>query len=151
MVHVIYARRHQLGSLALRTAMWSPWSHCGVIDGDTVVEALMGVGVVRTPLADVKARSSEWAIVAYPGDVAEAIAAAHKQVPSPYDTLGVVGIGLHRRWQDPSAWFCSELVAFALAAGGLHLFRAEQWRITPYHLWMLNYPIVESKLSHVIS
>lgn len=124
--------------------MWSPWSHCGVIDGDMVIQASTE-GVIRTPLAEFKAHASEWAIVSFPANDNEAVArAANHELGQPYDYLGVAGIGLHRDWQDPSAWFCSELVAYVLACGGLHLFRSDAKRITPQHLWMLNYPIIDA-------
>jgi hypothetical protein len=143
MVRVIFARRHHLGSALLRTALWSPWSHVGIISNGYVIHAAAGQKVAPMPLDEFKAHASEWAIVEFPADPL-ALLAAHDQIGTPYDMQGVIGLGLHRRWQDADAWFCSELVAYALEKGGLKLFRADAWRITPQHLWMLNYPIVES-------
>lgn len=145
MAKIIFSRRHHPGSVALRTVMWSPWSHCGVIDGEEVIQAMAGAGVVVTPLAEFKAHASEWAVIdIHPVNDSVMLVAARAQVGKDYDYLGVVGIGLHRTWHEPDAWFCSELVAYALMCGGLNLFRLDADRITPQHLWMLNFPILEA-------
>lgn len=49
---VLYSRSSSVGSFLIRLgAWWGPWSHCGIVDGDHVIEsrALDG-GVVRNPL-----------------------------------------------------------------------------------------------------
>lgn len=144
MTRVIFSRRHHPGSVLLRTALWSPWSHCGIIVGDSVIEARADGGVVRTPLHEFQAHASRWAIVQFPANDNAGYAAC-AEVGKPYDFAGVAGIGLHRRWSDADKWFCSELVAYALKRGGLALFREDENRITPQHLWMLNYPVLASK------
>ena len=84
-------------------------------------------------------RSMEWALVellcADPEAVIAAIAA---QIGKPYDYTAILGLGLHRDWQENDSWFCSELVAWGFNAAGHPLFRGEcVRRITPQHLWML--------------
>lgn len=146
MVNVIFSRRHHLGSVLLRTGMWSPWSHCGVIEGDTVIQAAAGVGVVRTPLAEFKRIASRWAVVEFPASETFTAMAAASQIGKPYDLLGAVGVAVHRNWDSDDKWFCSELVAYALQEAGLPLFReGGLFRVTPQHLWMLNYPVVDAK------
>lgn len=146
-VRVIFSRRHHPGSVMLRTALWSPWSHCGIIDGDYVIQAIAGEGVVRTPLWLFKDIASEWSIVEFEADADIAIAAAESQIGKPYDWTGCAGIFFHRSWEDTDAWFCSELVVWALEQGGCKLFRIEARRITPQHLWMLDKPSVEWKMA----
>ena len=146
MVNVIFSRRHHLGSVLLRTGMWSPWSHCGVIEGDTVIQAAAGMGVVRTPLAEFKRIASRWAVVEFPASETFTAMAAASQIGKPYDLKGAIGVAVHRNWDDDDAWFCSELVAYALQEAGLPLFReGGLFRVTPQHLWMLNYPVVDAK------
>jgi len=65
-VRVIFSRRHHIGSLALRTFLWSAWSHCGIIAGDQVIEAVFGKGVVITPLKDFQKQASKWTIIRIP-------------------------------------------------------------------------------------
>lgn len=142
MVQVIFSRRHHPGSVLLRTFMWSPWSHCGIVTtNDTVIQATTA-GVVETPLQQFKDHSSKWAIVEYDADYAAVMIAAQEQLGKKYDWAGCAGIALHRDWTDDDAWFCSELVAYTLAQGGAELFRLEAKRITPQHLWMLNRPVL---------
>lgn len=38
------------------------------------------------------------------------------QIGKPYDLMAIAGIVAQRDWQNPNAWFCSELIAAALAA-----------------------------------
>lgn len=135
-VRVVFTRRHTLGSVLLRAALWSAWSHCALIDGDEVIEAAAFHGVRARPLAELLAESSEHEIVEVPARQPEAvIAAARSQIGKPYDWLGVVGIGLRRRWQDADRWFCSELVAWAFEASD-PLFRVHTWRITPRDVYL---------------
>ena len=135
-VQVVFTRSHAIGSLLLRTALWSPWSHCAIVDGEEVIEAAAFGGVRVRPLADMLADATKMAFVTLPGDTQAVIAAARSQIGKPYDWAGVLGFGFRRRWQDDDAWFCSELVAWAFAEAGTPLFRTEHWRITPRDLYI---------------
>ena len=134
-VQVIFTRSHAVGSILLRAALWSPWSHCAIIDGDEVIEAAAFGGVRVRPLADMLADATKHAIIELPGNAEAVIAAARSQIGKPYDWAGVLGFGFRRRWQDDDAWFCSELVAWAFAEAGTPLFRVEAHRITPQDLF----------------
>lgn len=126
-------------SWAIRVGSWSKWSHVALIDGDDVIEAIALDGVVRTPLATRKAQDTRWEVVSLPcADPAAVIAAAATQIGKPYDYTGVLGIGLHRDWQQDDSWFCSELVAWSFQQGGSALFRpGASARVTPQDIWML--------------
>lgn len=139
-VRLLFTRRRSLGSVFLRTALWSAWSHVAIIDGDEVIEAVMGTGVRSHPLSASIADASEWEVVEVPCRVPDAvIAAARSQIGKPYDYRGVLGIGARRRWQDDGSWFCSELVAHAFEAAGEPLVRVQAWRITPRDLYLPRY------------
>lgn len=135
-VQVLFTRSHALGSVLLRTALWSPWSHCALVDGDTVIEAAAFDGVRASPLADLLAHATKAAMIVLPGEPEKVIAAARSQIGKPYDWAGVLGFGFRRRWQDDDAWFCSELVAWAFAEAGTPLFREHAWRITPRDIYI---------------
>lgn len=47
--------------------------------------------------------------------------AAAGQLYKKYDLMGIVGLGIGRNWEDPSDWWCSELVAYLLKCIGLIL------------------------------
>jgi uncharacterized protein YycO len=127
-------------SWAIRASTWSPWSHVGIVDGDSVIEAVALKGVVRTPLRQRQDEDPRWAISQLPCcDPKAVIAAAASQIGKPYDYTAVIGLGLHRVWKDAHSWFCSELAAWALDEAGSPLFRADSMRrVTPQDLWMLH-------------
>lgn len=134
-------------SWLIRAGSWSRWSHVAIVDGDFVIEAIALRGVVRTPLATRQQQDPSWSISPLPCMDAQAVIdAAVSQIGKPYDYTGVLGIGLHRDWQQSDSWFCSELVAWSFAQGGSALFRENaSRRVTPQDLWMLqptaSYPI----------
>lgn len=146
MIRVIYSTGPHLGSLMLRTALMSEWSHCGVImpDGNTVIEASAKHGVVRTPIHKFT-RYDQWAIQDNPvPDCMASYLAAEKLLGADYDWDAIWGQALNRDWHDPTKWICSELVQHCKHAGGLHDLRYEPQRITPRDLWVMNYPISSS-------
>lgn len=123
----IYSRTHTLGAVLIRAgAWWGPWSHCGIVDGDYVIESLaLRGGVVRTPIAEALVRASEYALVdiACP-QPALGLEWARSTVGQPYDWTGVIAIPLRQRdWQAPGRWYCSEHLEAALERSG-----AQRWR-----------------------
>ena len=60
---VIYSTGPHIGSWALRTALFSEWSHCGIVmeTGRTIIEASSKYGVVDTPIEKFT-RYNRWAI-----------------------------------------------------------------------------------------
>jgi hypothetical protein len=140
-MRVLFCTSDQIGARLIRAVTWSDWSHVAIIDGAEVIEAVWPAVRVR-PLADVLATHPRHAIVDFhcPRDDL-AIAWARAQVGKPYDLAGMLGLGLHRDWQDDSKWWCSEITLGAANQGGFTPFRAETLhRITPQHLWMLSPP-----------
>jgi hypothetical protein len=143
-IRVLFSRRAQPVSLLIRTFTWSAWSHVEILDGEELIGADMLNGVCVTKLAHRLEIASHAAIVEFPcEDPAAVIAAARSEIGRGYDFLGLLGLVTHRRnWQSKDNWFCSELVAWAFAAGGSPLFRADLVnRVTPQHLWMIAAPM----------
>lgn len=138
-MQTIFCRRQNLGSVLLRTALWSSWSHCGIVTPEmTVIEAAAFHGVIERPYADFIAGVSRYSVKAIEVESdALAISWARSQIGKPYDWWGAVGLGLHREWGQPDAWFCSELVEAACMAGGRNRFVFNAKRVTPAHSWMV--------------
>ena len=139
-MQAIYLRHLNIGSLLLRTGMWSSWSHCGIVMPDaTVIQACALDGVIRTPLATVLANASDSAmkVIDLPNDDA-AYTFAIEQLGKPYDWPGAIGLALHREWEIDDAWFCSELIEAAAVAGGRRRFVNNPTRITPQLSWMVG-------------
>lgn len=147
-VRVLFTRRHHPGSVAIRLATWSLWSHVDLLLDEPgpaarLVGAVAPAGVKEALLATRLAHASRAAIVEFPVQNPQAVLdVATSQIGRPYDWLGCAGIALRNRdWQEPDSWFCSELVAYAFGQAGEPLFRDDMVsRITPQHLWMLAKP-----------
>lgn len=138
-VSVVFCRNKKIGSLLIRLFTWSRWSHCAIINDQSVIEARMPLGVVVRPLSDFIKDYSSYEVVKFKVESkSKVISAALSQKGKPYDYMAIIGILFKRDWQNKSKWFCSELVAWALSQGGRHLFRKERLnRATPEHIWML--------------
>lgn len=126
-------------SVLIRATTWSAWSHCATVEGDTVVEALLGKGVVRTPLVAAVQRAKRWALLEYDCPNADAVRnCIAAQIGKPYDLTGVLSLPFQRDWQEDDAWWCSEIYPFARAQAGVPIFNAEALhRVAPQHLFML--------------
>lgn len=137
-MRVLFCTSHLPGAVLIRAVTWSDWSHVALIDGDMAIEAVWPQ-VRVTQLADVLAKHSRYVVVELPdADDAAILDAARSQVGKPYDLTALFGLLMHRDWQEPDRWFCSELVAWAFEKSGSPLFRRDAMhRVTPQHLWMI--------------
>lgn len=135
---VIFGRNWHPVGVGIRLSTWSRWQHVGAVtpDGLYVIESRGGVGVVKTPIKDFKARYTQYEEATLPIDVSPAQywSFLYDQVGKPYDNLAVAAIALRRDWQRTDAWFCSELIA---AASGK--WRRKLSRITQEEVWRLTY------------
>ena len=140
---ILFCTSNKIGARGIRLVTWSSFSHVCIIDGQDVIEAVWPK-VKVTPLGEVLNNHIHHAIVDIPSNDESVLVAARSQIGKKYDLTGMLGLSLHRDWQDDSAWWCSELVAWALQQGGTKLFRDEvMHRVTPQDLWKLNYKLVE--------
>ena len=148
MVTVLFSKRQHPGSYLIRAVTWSSWSHCELLheDGQTLIGAAAPHGVVHDTLQNRLTIAESVVRMDFPGDFSAAWQFAESQFNRPYDWSGVVGLGLHRDWEADDKWFCSELVGAALHAAGFMPYRADILRrLTPQHLWMLDYPTTRLK------
>ena len=135
----IFSRSHNIGSIIIRGVTWSPWSHNALIleDGEGVIEAVWPQGVRQSNRTALQARSTQIDIVEIEvPNPAGAYAYARSQIGKPYDTWGVIGLGLRREWDTPDAWWCSELFEACLIAAGRPRFNRHAQRVTPMHSYM---------------
>lgn len=140
-VEIAYSRSYTIGSAVIRAATWSGWSHNALVmpDGISTIEAAWPRGVQYGSLGALERRSSKVRVIRIDGvpNPAAVYRFAEQQVGRPYDTWGVLGLGLRREWDDPESWWCSELIEAALAAGGRQRFATHAHRVTPQHSWMV--------------
>jgi len=106
------------------------YSHCALYDGYRRIEAFPGIGVRYASLsADFGGAKVDLFDINFDIDVFRngAVKQAmwrfmEKQHGKKYDFWGLFGFGVaNKKWQDPEAWFCSELIAAACCDAGQRL------------------------------
>jgi hypothetical protein len=143
-LQVIFARSSRsIPSALIRlfTGM-ARWSHCGVIDGDMVIEATALHGVVATPIEAFKARYSETETVAIecpnPGN---GIRFLRDQLGKPYDWFGALGVpfrvSFRKPWYDTGRWFCNHLAEGGLFAAGRLRWRLSKKSVSPMETYLV--------------
>lgn len=135
-IKVIFARNNKPISLLIRLVTWSRWSHCAVVDGNHVIEAKGGCGVVYTSLTDFKKRYTDYAFADMPviDSEREALNRAVREIGKGYDLKALFGILFRTGWECNESWFCSEHVAHSSG-----IFRSERVsRITPEMVWSVT-------------
>lgn len=132
---IILTRGTGFSGPILRTLMASPWAHCGIVDGGSVIEAIPSEGVTTRSLGEA-VRETHTRIHYQVNDPRKAIAWARTQIGKPYDMSAVFGLMFRSSWGDQGKWFCSELVANAISLAGGHQFPVSASRITPRDIWI---------------
>ena len=141
-IEILFTRRKIPGSWLIRAVTWSRWSHVEIIVGKSVLGADAPEGVALVPLSERISIAENACIMTIPCDSKAAISWAWRNIGKPYDWWGILGLGLHHDWEDESKWWCSEFVGKALQKGGALPYRPETIkRLTPEHLWMMNFPV----------
>lgn len=138
-MQVILTRSHSVASLLIRARLSlhrgerERHSHAlvQVSDSDVIDATFQAGGVRRRPLAKALHRVSDGRRLRFLlPDEAAAQAWLAEQLGKDYDWRGCWGWATaDRDWQDDCAWFCFELIAGALRAGGLDVF-ADLSRVT---------------------
>lgn len=138
----LLTRRANLGSGAIRAVTWSAWSHVQVARGGELFGASFPHGVGKETLAQRLELSSHAALVAFNvPDLAAGDDFLRKTQSYPYDWKGAFGLAVHQDWQSRDAFWCSSYFVAYLQACGLSLYREGAIRrITPQHIFMLNFP-----------
>lgn len=141
-MQLLFTRRRHIGSWLIRFVTWSEYSHVDIVLHEQfLIGAIAPDGVVLHNINDRLAMASKALIMEFPvNSFDDAKNYALSQIGRQYDWLGVIGIGLHRNWQEEDKWSCAELVAKVLSAGGQKPFDSKFYnRITPQDLLMLNF------------
>lgn len=142
MIELLFTRRNHPTSWLIRAASWSDWSHVEIMlpDGG-LLGAAAPHGVTVSTYEERMSIAACAATMCFPGDMNAAAAWGETQLGKPYDYFGVLGLGLHRNWEEDDKWWCSEFAAEFLVQGGFAPYRPDAiQRLTPQHLWMLNHP-----------
>jgi Permuted papain-like amidase enzyme, YaeF/YiiX, C92 family len=103
-------------------------------NGDAVIieSTLSGKGVKLSTVSAFKKKAKNWELVELQEQITKTQFEkmqfiACQELNKPYDLKGIVGLGIGRNWEQPSDWWCSELVAYILKAIGMVL---NSWKPT---------------------
>lgn len=130
---VIFARSNKPFCWLIRLGTLSSWSHCGVIDGEYVIDTTLASGVRRIPLSEWKTHYNKYEVYPFPvKNLKESITFARDQVGKKYDPLGILSFLLHKNLEHKDKYFCSELVAAIIGI------RYKPWRLSPQFLKMVH-------------
>ena len=112
--------------VAYRTRSWA--THVDfVLPDEKLLGAVMYQDGGGVNIRDMSPISSYKQVERYEVDAPDSVIDfAKNQIGKPYDWWGVLNfLAPNRDWQDPSKWFCSELVAASFAASNCPLLRGE--------------------------
>ncbi|HEX8310115.1 MAG TPA: YiiX/YebB-like N1pC/P60 family cysteine hydrolase [Chthoniobacteraceae bacterium] len=120
-------------STLIRWQTRGEYSHAAILLPDgLIVESWQGHGVRVKALEDWRDVDRFEVPGMTPGQWAEAIGFALRQVGQGYDYWAIVRFMSRRHMPQNDRWFCSELVFTALAHAGVKLFdRIESWAVSP--------------------
>lgn len=124
-------------SKIIRAVTSCRWHHVGVVFDDYVIESRFA-GVVKTSLAEFKARGDFAVVDCDIKDEPKALQFALDQLGKKYDFAGLISFPFRARWQDPARWYCSELVAAIACEGGSPLVRTDLNGVSPRDLWVTS-------------
>jgi hypothetical protein len=143
MMYEILCTHSGITSWLLRLWMWSKSSHSVIYDTEKHLvthSTFFGKGVEQISADEFFSKYTiikKTAIDIAPDDLPDARLWLAEQRGKRYDATALVGIAMHRDWQEDSAWFCSELVETFRARFSKPRFSAKLSRITPGHQEML--------------
>jgi len=129
------------GVTTFQSLKWKPfsvtvakYSHIALILGTDptdpncrIIESTLSGGGVRfSTVGEFKKRAKNWEMTRLREEVTlEQFLLLNKaaagQLYKNYDLKGIIGLGIGRNWEDPTDWWCSELVAYLLKYIGMVL------------------------------
>lgn len=133
-VKIIFGRSSKPASKAIRLVTNSRWSHCGLVAGNFVYEAVFPCGVIKTPIDDFKERyNQEWEICeVVVDDVDNCFNTAKSHLGKKYDVLGIFGYLVRMNLSEEDRFQCAEFLADCIG-----LTRKDKLhKKSPEHIWL---------------
>lgn len=134
MIKVHLCRSNNLGGYAIQAALFSRWNHVAIEVGGSVFDATLACGVASWAPEGFTDRYDEVETIEIElPDEAAGLAFLMAQVGKRYDWAPLIALPIRADWQDPDRWFCSELFAAFLEAGGIIVLSEllPGYRVTP--------------------
>lgn len=134
MVEVFFSDNDGLIARLIKSFTWSHYCHVGFYDrqNGTVIDSdFSRHGVSEYSFDELKKNYPRILLRTFPNVPRSVLEVARGQIGKPYDLTAILGIGIHRNWQDPRKWFCAEFLAWSCAQTGVPIINKESWRVTP--------------------
>lgn len=144
-ISVIFGRSHKPISIGIQLVTRCKWSHVGLLQGSTVIEARGGFGVVATPLSDFVLRYSKTETRLIHCANYNVVQDIQSRIGRKYDDKAFWGIALGLDWDDINAYQCAELIG--KYSGNFDTTKAH--RLTPKHILLNSHAITCSQLSQI--
>lgn len=115
-VKVIFGRGNAVISDVILFVSRSEWSHVAYIDENSgyIIEAAGGIGVIASTYDNFKSRYPRHLIAQIPVKDAKLFREVMiSLIGAEYDFKAILGILLHKDWNDNNKWTCSEAIAHA--------------------------------------
>lgn len=143
-MRLLFLRSNKVGSLIIRMLTASRFSHVVALDSDgAFATEAVWPAVRRVRTSELVKHYTYHEIADIPlHDEGKAAEFLRLQLGKRYDWRALFGFWRRNRdWGRPQEWFCSELVAAAVNAGGgsVPMFRKSE-RVTPQMLWLVSKP-----------
>lgn len=133
---ILFCKSNSISGFLIRLLTFSQWNHVALEFNGRVIDSTFSRGVSEVGLHEFRKRYSLVRSIDVAG-VNEFAAwdLMRSQLGKSYDWTAIIALPFREDWQRDRKWFCSELVAAGLRAGGKRL-NLQSWRVTPRDLWV---------------
>jgi hypothetical protein len=130
-VKVVFGSNWKPASLFIKLFTWSRWCHCGIVDGEYIIDTTLATGCRRILITEWVKHYSKYEVMDFPTESKEGcIEKARSFVGTAYDRLGIFSYVFYRDFSDKTKFFCSELIAECMGI------KYKPWSISP--AWMFK-------------
>ena len=130
---VVFGSNWKFFSVFIKLFTWSKWCHCGVVDGEYIIDTTLLTGGRRILINEWVTHYRKYETLVFPVDDKEArLEYARSRVGLPYDKKGILSFIFNKDLDEKQKDFCSELVANTLGI------KYKAWSLSPQYLYRLG-------------
>jgi uncharacterized protein YycO len=131
-VKVVFGSNWKPASIFIKLFTWSRWCHCGIVDGEYIIDTTLASGCRRILISEWVKHYDVYQVMDLPVKSKEGcLELARSYVGSAYDWLGILSYVLYKDFEDKNKFFCSELLAHCVGM------KYKPWSISPAWLYKL--------------
>ena len=130
---VVFGSNWKPASILIKLFTLSRWCHCGVVDGEHIIDTTLTSGCRRIPISEWVLHYNTYEVMSLPTKSREAyLEKARSYVGTKYDWRGVASYIFYKDIDEKDKFFCSELVADCVGID------YKPWSINPSWLYKLS-------------